>query len=528
MYVRVFVVYLAIFSLAMSAVIAVPLLQGDRSYLAAFTDDAFYYIETAKHIVQEGYSTFDGITHTNGYHPLWMIVNVVIMFITDCNETLFVSGMVAIYLLCSYFFITRVQKLADILWGDSLLKYGVIVVAGTIALKIMAVYMEATILIPLIAQLYLFYENQRQKGEEALFEKNFILKFGFLSSFVILARIDAGLLILFLLIMWLTFSKYQTGKLIRSVMWFGIGGVLVPLYFFYNKVVFGSLQPVSGQAKQIKSSVFSDTPIMSIVKMFDGFTAFMLLIPAVIVLIVYTQQKKKFSTIVFPMLLFPPLYYVILGFISEWDLFIWYRYPMPFMLMAGVMIIWYYLRDRFVLFRKSMLEGTVSLALIVGIGTVSYKAIVLQFERLHEKTSVYAHGLRIKEFADTHPGIYAMGDRAGLTGYMVDSPIIHLEGLAADHTLLTFIRRQAPLAEVFAHYHISYVIVSVREPLKRTEKGYLITIPDESQSGSRSFSMKHFFPNEPIMYFVNSDRNFNFNQIGKIVTTPLYTYIFKV
>ncbi len=36
-------------------------------------DDAFYYLQIARHIAASGTSTFDGITRTNGYHPLWML-----------------------------------------------------------------------------------------------------------------------------------------------------------------------------------------------------------------------------------------------------------------------------------------------------------------------------------------------------------------------------------------------------------------------------------------------------------------------
>lgn len=37
-------------------------------------DDAFYYFEIARNIAQGFGSTFDGLTPTNGYHPLWMLV----------------------------------------------------------------------------------------------------------------------------------------------------------------------------------------------------------------------------------------------------------------------------------------------------------------------------------------------------------------------------------------------------------------------------------------------------------------------
>jgi len=37
-------------------------------------DDAFYYFQTARHIVAGNGSTFDGTYPANGYHPVWMIL----------------------------------------------------------------------------------------------------------------------------------------------------------------------------------------------------------------------------------------------------------------------------------------------------------------------------------------------------------------------------------------------------------------------------------------------------------------------
>ncbi len=38
------------------------------------TDDAFYYFKTAQNIVEGNGITFDGLSPTNGFHPLWMLI----------------------------------------------------------------------------------------------------------------------------------------------------------------------------------------------------------------------------------------------------------------------------------------------------------------------------------------------------------------------------------------------------------------------------------------------------------------------
>lgn len=39
-----------------------------------FVDDGYYYFGIARHIVNGDGSTFGGLDHTNGYHPMWMLV----------------------------------------------------------------------------------------------------------------------------------------------------------------------------------------------------------------------------------------------------------------------------------------------------------------------------------------------------------------------------------------------------------------------------------------------------------------------
>lgn len=47
-------------------------LASDLSLVAQTPDDAFYYFEVARNICAGRGSTFDGLNPTNGYHPLWM------------------------------------------------------------------------------------------------------------------------------------------------------------------------------------------------------------------------------------------------------------------------------------------------------------------------------------------------------------------------------------------------------------------------------------------------------------------------
>jgi len=53
-------------------------------------DDAYYYFQIAKTLSEGQFSTFDGgITRTNGYHPLWMLLITPFYWIFDSESALF-------------------------------------------------------------------------------------------------------------------------------------------------------------------------------------------------------------------------------------------------------------------------------------------------------------------------------------------------------------------------------------------------------------------------------------------------------
>ncbi len=67
-----FEIVLLVVILAVSAYVA---LSPPARLLNWFqTDDAFYYFVTARNIAEGRGITFDGLSMTNGFHPLWMLI----------------------------------------------------------------------------------------------------------------------------------------------------------------------------------------------------------------------------------------------------------------------------------------------------------------------------------------------------------------------------------------------------------------------------------------------------------------------
>jgi hypothetical protein len=46
------------------------------------TDDAFFYYQVARNVVEGHGFTFDGINLTNGYHPLWMLICIAVFWLS--------------------------------------------------------------------------------------------------------------------------------------------------------------------------------------------------------------------------------------------------------------------------------------------------------------------------------------------------------------------------------------------------------------------------------------------------------------
>ena len=67
---------LVVAALAAYLLAAIPSVWTARLGVNQFQDDAFYYLVPAKHFLQQGRFTFDGVTPTYGFHPLWMLVAV--------------------------------------------------------------------------------------------------------------------------------------------------------------------------------------------------------------------------------------------------------------------------------------------------------------------------------------------------------------------------------------------------------------------------------------------------------------------
>ena len=88
------------------------------SVIIANMDDAFYYFQIARNFAEGQFSTFDGgITRTNGYHPLWMLLITPLWWVFDPDGALFAVKVFEIMLVAgAVVLIVVAARLAHLPW----------------------------------------------------------------------------------------------------------------------------------------------------------------------------------------------------------------------------------------------------------------------------------------------------------------------------------------------------------------------------------------------------------------------------
>ena len=73
----------AAWAVALAAAIALACAPFELLLEHILYEDFFYYLGVADHVVRGDGATFDGTAPTNGFHPMWMAVCVLLEAVTD-------------------------------------------------------------------------------------------------------------------------------------------------------------------------------------------------------------------------------------------------------------------------------------------------------------------------------------------------------------------------------------------------------------------------------------------------------------
>ena len=222
-------------------------------------DDAFYYFEIAKNLAAGKFSTFDGgITRTNGYHPMWLLLVTPLYWVFDLESALFGIKALEIMLIaggvCLMALAVRLARLPWILlfavlpalYGQQGMTMGMEAAAG-------AFFLGATLLAAVL------FVRDAERWRWLLAAIAFLLPWVRLEYVAIALFVTGALALLprYGVVRGPQQAHLNAAWLRAEGMPFAaaIAGILA--YFLYNGAVFGGIVPVSAASKLAWSAAWS-------------------------------------------------------------------------------------------------------------------------------------------------------------------------------------------------------------------------------------------------------------------------------
>lgn len=233
---------------------------GVRNVVDFLFDDGYYYLTMAANLADSGHSTLDGITPTNGYQPLWLIVLTAFAKLTGTGAwVFFVASCALVYA------IAIVAPLGALAWRQSPWRYPAYAFAAGLAIiaiqqpEVFLEGLEPILFLPLALPLVMMLD--RASSPRQLTWLSLCLALAFLVRLDALSLFASAALVLPLTMVRLRgvpvlSALLQMSKIVLRLSVFVVPTVVV--YMVLNKWLFDTAVPVSGIAKMIGGPLFSN------------------------------------------------------------------------------------------------------------------------------------------------------------------------------------------------------------------------------------------------------------------------------
>jgi hypothetical protein len=214
-----------------------------------FLDDALFYPQIAYFITKTGKSTFNGLIPTNGYHPLWMSVNVLAMHLARTDRVRALLYLVIIeqllFAATIVVFARLTRRLHFQLRAPGLALLMLTLGTGLFGLE---THLSALTIVAFALQ-FTSCLKDRANGRKWML-------LGFIAALMVLARLDN----IFLLVALGPFViSGQDGSAIKRILYTGIPVVaLLTPYLIFNRLNYGHIVPISGAVKSSFPIVTAD------------------------------------------------------------------------------------------------------------------------------------------------------------------------------------------------------------------------------------------------------------------------------
>jgi hypothetical protein len=338
--------------------------------------------------------------------------------------------------------------------------------------------MESILIIPLLTYLYL----PQRKDAIA------VPKLAILASVLFFIRIDSIILTL-PLIGYRLYTNLRYKSILKDMLSLILYFVLpVAGYVGYNYKFYNTPFPVSGLAKSVEA--FSGLQSAAI----DSFLNYMpygvfniIITTAAVLVLPFLRFTQRRYVLIFILAMI--LFYLQNSLRSDWGLWAWYFYPIPALsfLISTQFPAAFFTHTRSMIARFSMYlaQGLSLAAVFIGSALILLYTFPAILNRAQGGRVDILHlaGFEIKNFEKYNKGVYAMGDRAGIAGYLIASPLIQLEGLVMDKQYLEDLKKAEDLIQLLKKYSVDYYIAS--NPVKLNDSTYIVNEPVKSNGFSR-------------------------------------------
>lgn len=407
-----------------------------------FTDDFFYYQVISQNLAAHGLSSFDGQSLTNGYHPLWMALLVVV-------NKLFGSSLLAVMLLETFIVAAGLLSFLRLFRSSRLTVLALAAFIFFWCVRRSAMQGMETVLLFLLWPL-LLHQLMKQSSHAWLIAALCILTIG--------ARLDAIVFVVPTLFFTITGRKLWT--VLGSI---GFAG---GLYLLANQLCFGMPMPVSGSIKSLGGFQFNNLLAKDMIafhptSMLRSDQPAMLWIMVAAPFVAWLAPKKSVERrLVLAFVIGSALYLGKLFFFSSWVIWTWYLYPVFFALTA------YALAARLHLSR--LLEwkwGQPLLAVAATLGLALGAAFTWKdFRPSGALFQLADRNAALAFMPYTSSARVAMGDRAGAFAYFYKGSVTQLEGLVNDKSYFDALKNRTDIKPILCGRGVKYV-VDYAEPL---------------------------------------------------------------
>lgn len=225
------------------AFLAVAWTDVSRLVATILSDDMFYYLTIGRHVALAGVASFDGVTPSNGFHPLWMLILAFLVAVAPGDLALPVH--LALTVAAAAFVVQGIflqRLLAG--WGHPLLG-GVVSfwwLLNPTVVRDMAAGMETAVYALCVLAVLFFYPPRRAAltGAEAGV-------LGGLLGLTTLARLDAGLLALVVTLDAAWGGVQRRAWVVPVAVGLPLGTLLGP-WIVWSVATVGTPLPTSGRA----------------------------------------------------------------------------------------------------------------------------------------------------------------------------------------------------------------------------------------------------------------------------------------